>query len=310
MSYYGGYASYTSYSSYTSSLSCNDNYNYNSGYDSYSCTGAASYLLDAEHFNSEVRYGSFGSQCSNWQNTASTIMLWHLFTQNNNCAASWVTEKSVDISLEVDENEDTLEGFTDGVLAFMEQIGGHINLDVEYVNITICDSVRKVDTDFIHGLLAFLIEPLGIQKTSSIVRIHSANSNIEDVYAQFVANYDEVSKKNIKQITVVNNSIEEAKLLENTNQEELLKFKETGKRGSVISTIGFVICALLFFIARVNLPSIWQIVFGALSAIFIIYLLTSLYQLNVSKKSFGAKTFNSLIEKKTILEQLNDIEPM
>jgi len=308
MSYYGGYASYTSYSSYTSSSSYNDNYNYNSGYDSYSCTSAASYLLDAQHFNSEVRYGSFGSQCSNWQNTASTIMLWHLFTQNNNCAASWATEKSVDISLEVDENEDTLEGFTDGVLAFMEQIGGHINLDVEYINITICDSVRKVDTDFIHGLLAFLIEPFGVQKTSNVVRIHSANSDAEDVYAQFIANYDEISKKNIKQTTIVNNSIEEAKLLENTNREELLKFKENGKKGFVISAIGSVISTVLFLIARVNLSSIWQVVFGVLVAIFIIYLLTSLYQLNAATKSFGAKTFNSLIEKKTILEQLNDIE--
>jgi len=307
MSYYGSYASYTSYSSYTSPSSYNDNYNYNSGYDSYSCTSAASYLLDAAHFKDEVRYGSFGSQCSNWQNTASTIMLWHLFALNDSCIASWACGKSVDIHLEVDENEDSLEGFTDGVLAFMEQISGHINLDTQQINITICDTIKSVDTNFIHGLLAFLIESFDIEKVARTVKIQSINSSAEDTYARFIINYDEISKQNITQTAIIKNSIEEAKALEIANQEELLSLKKSGKKGLTTSVAGIALSAVLFLLNVVGLLSIGIILSRALMIFFIVYLFVSLYQLSASSKSFGSKTFNSLASKKTILEQLNDV---
>ena len=307
MSYYGSYASYTSYSSYTSSSSYNDNYDYNSGYDSYSCTSAASYLLDSQHFKDEVRYGSFGSQCSNLQNTASTIMLWHLFILNDNCAASWACGKSVDLHLEVDEKEDSLEGFTDGALAFMEQISGHINQGTEQINITICDTIKKVDTNFIHGLLAFLIEAFGVEKVAQIVKIQSVNASAEDAYAAFIMNYDEISKQNIKQTTIIKNSIEEAKVLEAANQAELQNLKESGKKGLVISAVGIVLSAILLLLGIAGLPSFVVILSGVLMAFFIVYLLVSLYQLGASSKSFGSKTFSSLTSKQTILEQLNDV---
>jgi|GEM_PF-1621945 len=305
MSYYGGYASYTSYAttSYTTG------YDYNNSYDATSCYDTGKYIQNLTHYNHEVRYGSYGNQCSNWQNTASSIMLWHLLVHQNDCAGWHPPEDDIiDITLEVDEEEHALTGFTDGVLAFLEQIGGHVTLGTRQINLTFPETIHDMDVDFIHGMLAFFIEPLGLDAVIHKVNIITTHPAIASVYDDFKNQYDALKIKNQRHVHVIQNAITQTEQLDVTNTETILARKKSSKIGFIISALATAAMGAVTVTQFSQLDTNWQLTLICLTVIAIIFAISYAANMFQSPDKLCRKVLNSMEVNTTILEQLMNLD--
>lgn len=304
MSYYGGgYTSYTSYSSYGTSM----DYSYNSGYDSTSCYYTGNYLNNVSNYLQEVRYGSYASQCANWQNTAMTITLWHLIFPEEN-GEDWQPddEKIVNISLHVDEAEEELECFMEGTLAFLEQISGKMSNDSQEIIISFPDNIKTVKTDFYHGMLAFLIEIYGFDYIKSRISVQSLHSGPENAYKTFIESYEQISLENQKKVAVIKKAIWQTKDLHDANEEIISKKRRTAKictRSAVAGIPAALGSAFMFYHNEITL-------FYVGIAITVICAITLIFGLaNISKSTkLQKKTLDSLAGKSSIIEQLDALE--
>jgi len=305
MSYYGGgYTSYASYSSYGAST----NYAYNSGYNANSCYDTGNYLNNINNYLQEVRYGSYASQCANWQNTATTILLWHLmFPAENNNDWQTVNDKLVNIALQIDDSEESLECFTEGALAFLEQIGGNISNDSQKIVINLPDNIKTVNTDFYHGILAFLIEIYGFTNIKSRVSVHSQYSEPEDAYKTFLDSYEQINTKNQQQVAVIKNAVSQTNDLHDKNEEIIKENREKGKRNAVASVVIGIPAALstVFMINRNE--NAWIAIGVAITVCCVVALVAGLSNMAKSHK-LQRKTLNNLTDMSSVIEQLDALE--
>ncbi|MCL2203958.1 MAG: hypothetical protein FWB88_08465 [Defluviitaleaceae bacterium] len=305
MSYYGGYASYTSYST----TSYSTNYDYSTSYDASSCYSTGQYIQNITNYNQEVRYGSYGNQCSNWQNTASTIMLWHLLVHPADCR-TWEapTDKTIDITLEVDAEETAITGFTDGVLAFLEQVGGHVCLNTQKINLTLPDGIAQIDADFLHGLLAFLIEPLGMEEAINRVAIHSSHESVRAVYEAFPAQFEALQAKNRARVEIIRQTITQTQQIDTENTALYTTRQRKARLGLPISALATV-GALAFTRMQWNdLSGDWRIVM--LGATLFLAICSAYYFAlwAIPGDTLCRTVLTKMATQETILEQLHKLD--
>ncbi|MCL2190108.1 MAG: hypothetical protein FWC16_14060 [Defluviitaleaceae bacterium] len=305
MSYYGGYASYTSYSA----TSYSTNYDYNTSYDATSCYATGQYIQNMANYNQEVRYGSYGNQCSNWQNTASTIMLWHLLIHQDNCR-TWQapTDKTIDISLEVDVEESAITGFTDGVLAFMEQIGGHVCLNTQTVNITIPETITQIDSDFIHGLLAFLIEPLGMEEATRRVVIHSPHAEVRAVYESFPTQFADLQQKNQTRVEVIRKFIAQTRQIDTENTVNYFNRQNRVKISLPLSALATAGALAFSWLRWESLSGDWRLLMLGIAAFFAICTVYDLVVWSTPNDTLCRTVLNKMATQETLLEQLRKLD--
>jgi len=305
MSYYGGgYTSYASYSSYGASTS----YDYSSSYDATSCYATGNYLNNINHYVQEVRYGSYANQCVNWQNTATTVVLWHLMFPAEN-DSTWQTDgnRRVDITLQIDEAETSLDCFTEGTLAFLEQIGGKIGNDTQEIAITLPNNIRNVGVHFYHGMLAFLIEIYGFADITSKVTIHSPHNEPKDAFKSFIESHELLNVANQQRVAVIKSAVSQTNALHDVNEQVIKENKERGKQYVVMSSfIGIpAILAMLFMIARDE--STWIGVGATISIVCAIIFFIGLAN-TASTHKLQTRTLNSLVDTSSVIEQLDALE--
>jgi len=306
MSYYGGgYTSYASYSSYGASM----NYTYNSDYNANSCYDSGNYLNNLNNYIREVGYGSYASQCANWQNTATTIVLWHLlFPAENNNDWKTVNDNIVHITLKVDEAEEALECFMEGVLAFLEQIGGNISNDSQKIAITLPDNIKTVGVDFYHGMLAFLIEIYGFDNIESRISLHSAYSEPESAFKIFLESYEQINAENQQKVAVIKKAVSHTNDLHDKNEEVIRENRQRAKRTVAASAIIGCLAALsTAFVVSSSENALIAIIGIATTVGSVAALITGLVNMKETHK-LQKKTLNSIADMSSVIEQLDALE--
>jgi hypothetical protein len=304
MSYYGGsYSSFASYSSYGAST----NYSYSNSYNADNCYSTGSYLNQYSNYISEVRYGSYASQCANWQNTATTIMLWHLLFPAEN-AAGWQHDgETLEITLELDEAEEVLDCFVEGVLAFLEQIGGRLCDNTQGVEITLPAHITTVSEDFYHGMLAFLIEIYGAQSVRERVLVHSPHGAPCEVFAAFWDNVEQVADRNKQKVAVIKDAISRTNDLHDTNEQFIRDNRESAKRTAIASLVVGIPAFAGSFVMQNRGMDTWVNIAIAVSIVAAFVLVYSLVQMIPTHK-LQKKTLDGMADMSSVIEQLHALE--
>jgi len=305
MSYYGGgYTSYSSYASYGASTS----YNYNSGYDASSCYATGSYLNNLNNYLHEVRYGSYANQCVNWQNTATTVVLWHLlFPMENDNTWETANNRAVDVTMQIDDAEESLDCFTEGVLAFLEQIGGKISNDTQEIHITLPDNIKTANVHFYHGMLAFLIEIYGIIEVAEKVTIHSPHNEPKDAYKQFHESYDLLTTVNQQKIAIIKAAVSQTNELHDVNERIILENQEHGKKYAITSALFGIVTGLLTAFMATRGDYVWVTAGITVLVICAIIFIVGLTHMK-NTHQLQNRTLNSLADMSSVIDQLDALE--